>query len=310
LDAAPTTRHGAINGGAPSLPRAALEICAGIIRGPIPAATDLPGRDTLLTTRWVHPELHAEIPALPVHTIGTYHGVPAARIWRCGGERFAGTGQDGGIAIVPAEWSGYWDIEGNSALSYVLLSDLYLQRLATPLSGGRRVELVPRVAEPDPVGAHILQALAHEAAHPDPAGRLFVEQALDLLGTHLIRAHSSLGKAGPPVFRGGLPPWKVRRVDAYIAEHLDESIGLDELADLTALSRSHFCTAFRHATGLTPHEWLTRKRMEKAGSLLRNHHLSVTEIALAVGYQTPSAFAAAFRREVGTSPSRYRRCIA
>ena len=289
--------------------RAALQICAGIIGGPKPEATDLPGRDALLTTRWVHEELHEEIPALPVHTIGTYYGPPAPRVWRCGGERFTGAGREGGIAIVPAEWSGHWDIEGSSSLSYVLLSDRHLQRLAATVSSGRRVDLVPRVAQPDPVGAHILQALAHEAAHPDPSGRLFVEQALDLLCMHLIRAHSSLGEGPPAEHRGGLPRWKVRRVDAYIAERLDQSIELDELADLTALSRSHFCTAFRYATGLTPHEWLSRKRMEKARGLLRDHNLSITEIALGVGYQTPSAFAAAFRRDVGTSPSAYRRAI-
>jgi AraC family transcriptional regulator len=288
----------------------ALQICAGIIAGPVPSATDLPGRDTLLTTRWVHHELHDEIPALPVHTIGTYYGSPAPRVWRCGSEQFAGAGREGGIAVVPQGWFGHWDIEGNSALSYVLLSDAYLQRVAAPLAGGRRIELVPRIARPDPVGANLLQALAHEAAHPDPSGRLFVEQALDLLATHLIRAHSSWGEAGANPFRGGLPAWKVRRVEVFVTDRLDQSIGLDELADLVALSRSHFCTAFRHATGLTPHEWLTRKRMEQARTLLRTGGLTVTEIALAVGYGTPSAFAAAFRREVGASPSAYRRAIA
>jgi AraC family transcriptional regulator len=98
-------------------------------------------------------------------------------------------------------------------------------------------------------------------------------------------------------------------VTAYMSERLDQPIGLDELADLTGLSRAHFCTAFRHATGYTPHEWLTRQRLERARILLRDPRSSITKIALDVGYQTPSAFTAAFRRHMGATPSGYRRSL-
>jgi AraC family transcriptional regulator len=90
-------------------------------------------------------------------------------------------------------------------------------------------------------------------------------------------------------------------------EHLGQDVGLQDLASALRLSRFHFCTAFRLATGHTPHEWLTRLRMERARKLLGDESLRVTDIALATGYQTPSAFAARFRRHVGVSPSEYRR---
>ena len=254
----------------PSAQRAAFEICTDVIAGPLPRATEIPDRDTLITTRWLHRELHEVIPPLPVHIVATYYGLPAPRAWRCGRMSLAGTGRPGGIGVVPADWGGYWDIDTELSLSYVLLSDFRLQGFAEPLTRGRRVELAPRIAEPDPVGAHILRALSREAARPDQAGRLFVEQALDLLCMHLLRVHSSLGRMSGPVPRRGLPPWQVRRVTAYMSERLDQSIGLDELAELTSLSRSHFCTAFRHATGRTPHEWLTTLRLEHARRLLRD----------------------------------------
>jgi AraC family transcriptional regulator len=189
----------------------------------------------------------------------------------------------------------------------VLLSDSRLQGFAEPFARGRRVTLVPCLAEPDPVGANILRALSREAARPKETRRLFIEQALDLLCMHLLRAHSSLGRIAGPVPRRGLAPWQVRRTTAYMAERLDQNIGLDELAELTSLSRSHFCTAFRHATGRTPHEWLTALRMEQARRLLQHPKARITEVALAVGYQTASAFTAAFRRHTGTTPSDYRR---
>ena len=94
-----------------------------------------------------------------------------------------------------------------------------------------------------------------------------------------------------------------------MSERLDQGMGLGELAKLTSLSRSHFCTAFRHATGRTPHEWLTTLRLEHACRLLREPRTRVTDVALAVGYQTPSAFAAAFRAHTGVTPTAFRRSI-
>jgi AraC family transcriptional regulator len=90
-------------------------------------------------------------------------------------------------------------------------------------------------------------------------------------------------------------------------DHLGQDIGLQDLADVVRLSRFHFCGAFRMATGHTPYEWLTRLRMEMARELLAHPAMRITDIALAVGYQTPSAFAATFRRHVGVSPTEFRR---
>ena len=289
--------------------RAAFEVCAGVIAGPPPRAAEFPDRDTLITTRWPHRELHELIPPLPVHIVATYYGPPSPRSWRYGGMRLSATGRPGAMGVVPADWGGRWDIEGNSSLSYVLLSDARLQGTATSFARHGRVELMPRLAAPDPVGAHVLRALSREAARPVQARRLFVEQALDLLCMHLLRAHSSIGQMPAPVPRRGLAPWQVRRVTAYMSERLDQGMGLGELAKLTSLSRSHFCTAFRHATGRTPHEWLTTLRLEHACRLLRDPRTRVTDVALAVGYQTPSAFAAAFRAHTGVMPTAYRRSI-
>jgi len=88
---------------------------------------------------------------------------------------------------------------------------------------------------------------------------------------------------------------------------MEQEIGLDELAALVSLSRYHFCTAFRQATGSTPHQWLTNLRIARAKEMLTDPLLSVTEIGLCVGYQTPSSFSASFRKLVGATPSEFRR---
>jgi AraC-like DNA-binding protein len=84
---------------------------------------------------------------------------------------------------------------------------------------------------------------------------------------------------------------------------------LNELAGVLHLSRFHFITAFRQATGKTPHEWLVLQRIGFAKKLLEDHRLSVTEVGLSVGYETPSSFAAAFRKAVGLTPTDFRRSL-
>ena len=109
--------------------------------------------------------------------------------------------------------------------------------------------------------------------------------------------------------RRGLANWQVRRVTAYMSERLDQEVGLRELAQLINLSRFHFCTSFRLATGQTPREWLIARRIERACKLLAQPSLSITKVGLAVGYATPSAFAAAFHKRMGMTPSEFRRTL-
>ncbi len=264
--------------------------------------------DTRLTRRWAHGELHDNLPPLDTHVILTFYGKASRDIaWRTEGGRVASRTKSGAITLIPLGQDGRWDIDGDLEVSHVYLPDTRLQAAAEQLARGQRVELMGRVAFEDPTAARLLEMLSHEAGLQGQSSRLFVEQAVDLLCTQLVRGHSTFGALTIDTPRRGLADWQVRKVTAYIREHLEEEIGLDELADLVSLSRFHFGTAFRLATGRTPHEWLVAERMDKAQGLLRDPMLPVTEVALSVGYQTPSSFAAAFRKAVGMTPRDYRR---
>jgi AraC family transcriptional regulator len=89
--------------------------------------------------------------------------------------------------------------------------------------------------------------------------------------------------------------------------HLADDLALADLAALANLSRYHFLRAFSASTGLTPHRFFTRLRMQAAEGLLRGTDHSVVQVALACGYRSAGRFAAAFRREYGSSPGEYRR---
>jgi AraC-like DNA-binding protein len=83
-------------------------------------------------------------------------------------------------------------------------------------------------------------------------------------------------------------------------------LGLLDLAAIAGLSRMHFASQFRAATGLRPHEFLLRRRISRAEELLRDTSTSIVEIALTVGFQTQAHFSAAFKRFVGCTPHRWR----
>ena len=282
----------------------------GRIIGCPPGIMGEPFRDAVrVTRRWNHGALHDSLTAFPDNVVMTYYGVDRDVAWRSGGRRLGSRTRSGSITVIPEGHDGRWDMDGPVETSHVYIPDRRLQAAAAQITGGGRVELVGRVGFEDPSAARILELLSREVPNQEPSARLFVDQAIDLLCIHLVRAHSSFAALALEAPRGGLADWQLRRVTQYMREHLAEEIGLDELAALVNLSRFHFCTAFRKATGQTPHNWLMILRIEEARRLLETPALAVTDVALAVGYQTPSSFAAAFRKLVGTTPSAYRRAL-
>ncbi|MGZ8781946.1 MAG: helix-turn-helix transcriptional regulator [Gaiellaceae bacterium] len=108
------------------------------------------------------------------------------------------------------------------------------------------------------------------------------------------------------------PDERVRRGDAPVAAakelldaSLDRNVTLIELARHVHVSPFHLHRLFRDAVGLPPHEYLTRRRIDRARELLAAG-ATVTETAAATGYSSPGYFSTAFRRRVGVTPSRYR----
>jgi AraC family transcriptional regulator len=103
-----------------------------------------------------------------------------------------------------------------------------------------------------------------------------------------------------------LQKWRLKRVVEYVDHHLSGKITLLDLAAVAGLSRMHFASQFRAATGLRPHEYLLRRRIQRAEELLRQSTLTLVEIALTVGFQTQAHFTTVFKRFVGDTPYQWR----
>ncbi|WP_395664510.1 helix-turn-helix domain-containing protein [Methylocella sp.] len=114
------------------------------------------------------------------------------------------------------------------------------------------------------------------------------------------------GEAAPQRPMAALPKWRMRRVVAYVEDNLGGRVSLAGMASAAGLSRMHFAAQFRRAAGLRPHDFLLRRRIERAQSMLRDTQAPLVDVALAVGFQTQPHFTTAFRRLVGETPHRWR----
>jgi transcriptional regulator of acetoin/glycerol metabolism len=114
-------------------------------------------------------------------------------------------------------------------------------------------------------------------------------------------------KAAPaPQAHGGLSAGAMRRVREFIEVHLGESIDLSMLAGVAGLSVHHFARQFKQSIGVTPHHYLTQKRVQRAQEMLAETDLSLSEVAYAAGFADQSHLARHFRHMLGTTPREFR----
>ena len=99
----------------------------------------------------------------------------------------------------------------------------------------------------------------------------------------------------------------VKRACALMVADLTRSYGVGELARLVGLSPTALKSCFKGVYGMPPYTYLRTYRMERAAEMLRQGELSVSDIAVTVGYGSPSKFTAAFKALMGVTPSAYRR---
>jgi AraC family transcriptional regulator len=87
---------------------------------------------------------------------------------------------------------------------------------------------------------------------------------------------------------------------------MNDDLSLDEMAESVGLSTAHFARMFRKSTGATPHQFVTRQRVERAKAMLRAPDARVLDVAVACGFKTQQHFAQVFRDVCSVSPTEYR----
>lgn len=175
-------------------------------------------------------------------------------------------------------------------------------------AGIRRVKglYAPNFGARDLVLFGLAQALAGAMEHLGDGTAMFTDCIALAFFSHIRRAYGGAPAERGSV-RGGLASWQLRRAREFINANLAGDPSISQVANECGLSSSYFARAFKEATGISPHRWLTKQRVERAKELLRDPALGLADIAQACGFVDQSHLTRVFSRSEGYSPGRWRR---
>jgi AraC family transcriptional regulator len=232
---------------------------------------------------------------------GSYEG----KMVVAGGHIVHNTRTVGEASIVPAgqQYSASW--KGELEDLGIHLDPDFVARQATELVQTDRIDLIRQCDIGDPLVHQIGRSLAAEIDAGAPAGSIYAQSLVNTLVAHMIRHYSSAGERFQHHL-GGLPKHKLRRVTEFMEENLEQDLTLAEIAGIAELSPFHFARAFKQATGSTPIQFLTRRRIDLAKRLLLESELPIVEIGLRAGFKNQSHFTTLFRKITATTPKAYR----
>jgi AraC family transcriptional regulator len=175
-------------------------------------------------------------------------------------------------------------------------------------AGARSAAVLPpgASAAPDPAIERLGMALLGADELGSPFGRLYADSISVAMVARLLDTARRTSPAERPKATA-LAKWRLQRALDYVDGNLSGPVRLADLASAAGLTRMHFAAQFRAATGLRPHEYLLRRRIERAQDMLRCSTDSIMDVALQVGFQAQAHFTSTFRRFVGQPPHARRR---
>lgn len=162
---------------------------------------------------------------------------------------------------------------------------------------GRTTDFQAIVGELDP----LLVSLCLNADGFAKGGTLYRETMQRALAAQVVQTIQP-----PPAWHLGIEDIRLRRVLDYIHDNLGNDLTLAAMAELAAMSATHFSKAFKKEIGHSPLQYVIAARLDLASVLLRTTGLSVAEIAWRAGYEDVSRFGRHFKRRFGAAPAAFR----
>ncbi len=192
---------------------------------------------------------------------------------------------------------------------FLAIEPEFLRRAAHDMTHLDQLELAHRPINDDPLVRGLALALKAELEAGCPGGRWYGESLASALAVHLVRRYSVSDGANAettaePVEKdgSGLGRNRLREALDYIHDHLSEELPLEQLARATGLSAYHFARLFKRSTGFAPHQYLIRRRVERARELLVSTDDGISEIAVLSGFCDQSHLTTHFKRVYGVTP--------
>lgn len=218
------------------------------------------------------------------------------------------TSTPGRISVIPPGHRVDYRIEGKVSFTSVHVPRQLMEGL-TRANAAHTLDF--RFAFEDAFATQCFEILLNEARQGEHSNFPYVHAITRALLLHLMQGYRKtvevpLRKEPPPevLARTGT---KLDAMLDFIDANLAEPLKLESLAARAGASRAHFVRRFRSLTGLSPHRYLTQRRIEKAKDLLRGSEHTLADIALEVGFGNQSHFTQVFHGITGMTPSQWRR---
>lgn len=214
-------------------------------------------------------------------------------------------GSAGNICITPAgqAMSAVWEKPLDNM--GILLEPEFVAKTAVENRFNSSFEFSDISKDKDPLIQQIGLTLLAESSSENQTGKLYADSLIQTLTLHLLKNYSN-AKSISENLNGGLSGYKLRRVEEFINENLEEDLSLAEIAEVAGLSQFHFARAFRKSTGLTPQNYLMQQRIERAKVLLAKDDLPIVEVSLRTGFKNQSHFTTLFRKFTKFTPKMWR----
>ena len=256
------------------------------------------------------PPAEKELPALSSHWLILPLGHSSFLVHKSDGRLHESIFQKGDSLLVPAGQSSYWRCKGSkqtqAELHIHLKPELVEQVAEASQINAQEPKLISHLCKQDLHLQNIAMLLLGELRSDGLMGRLYVESLSQALVIHLLRHYSGVPQIITSVNRKLTPAQTQQAVD-YIHAHLDQDLSLMQIAEIINISPTYFASLFKHAIGISPHQYVIQQRVEQAKSLLKSKtDLSITDIALQVGFSSQSHLTQQFRRLTGITPKQAR----
>jgi len=234
-------------------------------------------------------------------------GPPVLALCRHGRESHRGTTIYGDIDIIPPNTPASWELKGTDIDLVIGIRQQVLRSIVMDSGKDPRyLEIRSRFQTRDTQIEHIGWALKDEIENGYPCGRLYLDSLTTALAARIVNSHSSLSLQ-PNGHSRTMSNGELRQVLCFIEDNLSHDIALHELAEVAGLSVSHFKVLFRRSVGSSAHQYLIRRRVERAASLLRSGRLPIGQVALETGFCHQSHLSMHMRRILGASPRQVRK---
>ena len=213
------------------------------------------------------------------------------------------------ICLTPGNAVAQWRHNGHPEILQIYLRQSIFESVCGEMYGcdPAAAEMTPRFAIADPLLEQLAVAIHAALGDGTAEDGLYIDTLAQMIAVHLARFHSARSRPLRLAAPDGIAGWRVRRLAAYIEEHLEGDLSLEAMAAEVEVSPLYLARAFKTATGRSPHQYVLARRLERAKELLRNTDTPIVEVALAAGFSSQSHLSNWFGRLVGLSPAVYRR---